>query len=155
MRLEVAYFLLDNVKVAASVAAKHMAGVHNCFKHYASPHGNKAARFTVGAILARLHGKEVQAAIVKDPHLRGKQQLSCGLPEQERFASEWLASHLDLVYERVGSISISQEMVRCHSADLHSSCVTKKHTSIAAACLHRGCSCISTASNKHNRMSSL
>ncbi|KAL0041132.1 hypothetical protein WJX77_005804 [Trebouxia sp. C0004] len=100
MRLDVAYFLLDNVKVAASVAAKHMVGVHNCFKHYASPNGNKAARFTVGAILARLHGKEVQAAIAEDPDLCGKHQPSCGWPEQEKFASEWLASLLDLVYER-------------------------------------------------------
>jgi len=101
MRLDAAYFLLDNVKVAASVAAKHMASVHIPFKHYASPHGNKAARFIVGAILARLHGKEVQAAIAEDPHLCGKQQPWCGWPEQERFASEWLALHLDLVYERV------------------------------------------------------
>ncbi|DBA77922.1 TPA: hypothetical protein ACH3X2_008345 [Trebouxia sp. C0005] len=101
LRLDVAYFLLDNVRVAALVAAKHMAGVLDCFKHYASPNGNKAARFTIAAILARLHGEEVQAAIAQDPRLCGKQQPSCGWPEQQKFASEWLTSHLDLVYDRV------------------------------------------------------
>ena len=106
MRLEPLYFLLDNVKVAASVAAQHMAGVHNSLQHYASPHGNKAARFTVGAILARLHGREVQAAVAENPHLCGnsKREPPRGMSTraaQERFASEWLASHLDLVYERV------------------------------------------------------
>ena len=104
MRLDALYLLLDNVKVAASVAAKHMAGVHNCFQHYATPHGNKAARFPVGAILARLHGKEVQAAVAKLPHLCSKHMPPPGMStraERESFASEWLASHLDLVYERV------------------------------------------------------
>ena len=104
MRLDALYLLLDNVKVAASVAAKYMAGVHKCFKHYASPHGTKAACFTVGAILARMHGKEVQAAVAEVPHLCGKRDPPRGMStraERERFASEWLASHLDLVYERV------------------------------------------------------
>ncbi len=104
MRLDAVYLLLDNVKVAASVAAKHMAGVHNCFQHYATPHGNKAARFTVGAILARLHDKKVQAAVAKIPHVCSKRMPPRGMStwvERESFASEWLASHLDLVYERV------------------------------------------------------
>ena len=104
MRLDALYLLLDNVKVAASVAAKYMAGVHKCFKHYASPHGTKAERFTVGAILTQLLGKEVQAAVAEVSHLCGKREPLCGMSmraERERFASEWLASQLDLVYERV------------------------------------------------------
>ncbi|DBB15685.1 TPA: hypothetical protein ACH3X3_003895 [Trebouxia sp. C0006] len=103
MRLDALYLLLVNVKVAASVAAKYMAGVHKCFKHYASPHGTKAERFTVGAILAQLLGKEVQAAVAEVSHLCGKREPPCGMSmraERERFASEWLASQLDLVYER-------------------------------------------------------